>query len=150
MLVLGIDPGIDRLGWAIMQSKPIKLIDFGVISVKTLLNLHKKLASLIKKYPDLEQASVEDLFFQTNVKTALKIGEARGVIHLTLAKHGIKTVDYNPKTIKKVITGSGSADKKQIQKMIKILLKMEDIIKPDDAADAVAIALTHIYTNPRL
>jgi len=150
MLILGIDPGIDRLGWAIIQSSPIKLIDYGVISVKTLLGLHKKLASIIKKYPSLKQASVEELFFQTNVKTALKIGEARGAIHLTLAKQGIKATDYNPKTIKKVITGSGSADKKQIQKMIKILLKMEDIIKPDDAADAVAIALTHVYTNPRL
>ena len=92
-------------------------------------------------------AAVEKLFFQTNVKTALAVGQARGVIMLCIQKAGIEPFEYTPNEVKQAVAGYGGADKKQVQEMVRALLQLDKIPKPDDAADALAIAITHLNTN---
>ncbi|MDO9348154.1 MAG: crossover junction endodeoxyribonuclease RuvC, partial [Anaerolineales bacterium] len=94
-----------------------------------------------------ESAAVEKLFFQSNVKTAIAVGQARGVALLALAEAGLEIAEYTPNEVKQAVTGYGSADKKQIQEMVRILLRMAHIPQPDDAADALAIAITHLHTR---
>ena len=153
MIILGIDPGIARVGWGIIEEKNSKqsLIDVGCFETslnlaeeKRLQSIHQFIKSLIKKFkPDV--ASVESLFFATNAKTALTVGQARGVILLALAEENISYISYTPLQVKQSISGYGKADKNQVQQMVKSLLKLPQIPKPDDAADALAIALTHAF-----
>jgi crossover junction endodeoxyribonuclease RuvC len=152
MKILGIDPGTGRMGFAILEKEKGKevLLDVGCLETKTnsplperLLKIYEFLDKLIKKYnPD--QAAVEELFFATNAKTAMSVGAARGVILLACAKHKIAVTDYSPVKIKLAVAGYGKADKKQVEYMVCQILKLKEIPKPDDAVDAVAVALTHI------
>ena len=148
-IILGIDPGYGLTGYGVIKvsGNKYKTLDYGVI--KTLVGeefkdrlkyLHQDLEKIIKKYkPDL--AAVEELFFFKNVKTAIKVGQARGVILLGLCLAGIPIVEFTPLQVKQAVSGYGQADKKQVQKMVKLLLNLEEIPKPDDAADALAIAI---------
>lgn len=165
--ILGIDPGIARCGWGIVeaQSSParnatqsvaggkFKVQSFGCVETKVgtltekrLLIVHEEIIKLINKYkPD--SIAVEELFFNTNAKTALVVGQARGVVLLASAKQNIPVFTYTPLQIKVAITGYGRAEKNQIGQMVKTLLKLKEIPKPDDVTDALAVALTHSFTK---
>lgn len=152
MKVLGIDPGTGRMGFAVLEKTKGKesLLDAGCLETmansplpERLLKIYEFLDELIKKYkPD--EAAIEELFFATNAKTAMSVGAARGVILLACARHKIPTTDYSPVKIKLAVAGYGKADKRQVEYMVCQILKLKEIPKPDDAVDAVAVALTHI------
>ncbi|MDO8521387.1 MAG: crossover junction endodeoxyribonuclease RuvC [bacterium] len=149
MIILGIDPGIARMGFGVIEEVKLKAraIDYGCIETtkdtphaERLCILHGALTKLIQKYKP-ERVAVEQLFFSKNVKTALQVGEARGVIMLTCAMEKVPVVEISPKEVKVALTGYGQADKPQMQKMIQLILGLKELPKPDDAADALAIAL---------
>lgn len=152
MRVIGIDPGLALMGFGVIDSDGyrFRMIDYGVIETpahtddpERLLQLWKGLNELFEKYkPDA--VSVEELFFNKNVKTAISIGQARGVALLAVKNCGIPLYEYTPLQAKQAVVGYGRAEKKQIQLMVKTILGLSDIPKPDDAADALAIAITHI------
>jgi crossover junction endodeoxyribonuclease RuvC len=148
MIILGIDPGIGRTGYAILEQSgsDIRLRECGCISTKPgtrepgrLLEIKKDIVSLIKKWQP-EAICLESLFFAANSKTAMSVGQARGVVLVTAEEHGLLIMDITPLQVKIAVTGYGKADKPQIQRMIVILLNLKKVPKPDDAADAVAIA----------
>ena len=149
MYILGIDPGFGRLGYGIIEYRNSKyrLVEYGCITTPAnerlpsrLKKIQDDLEEIISRY-NIDEASVEDLFFNTNIRTGIQVAEARGVILCTLEKHGIKINEYTPLQVKQAITGYGKADKQQMQKMVQVLLNLDSIPKPDDAADALAIAL---------
>lgn len=153
MIVLGIDPGIALTGFGLIRLNDLnepELITHGVINSTAegdtssrLIFLYRELTELIEQYkPD--QSAVEKLFFQKNQKTAMAVSEARGVITLCLAEHSLPMAEYSPNAVKQAVTSYGNAGKKQVQEMVKIALHLDDIPKPDDAADALAIALCHL------
>lgn len=152
MIVMGIDPGLALMGYGVVESDGyrFKTLDYGVVETEAhteeperLLKLWQGLNELLNKYrPDA--VSVEELFFNKNVKTAISIGQARGVILLAVKNCGIPLFEYTPLQAKQAVAGYGHADKKQIQFMVKTILGLAEIPKPDDAADALAIAITHI------
>jgi crossover junction endodeoxyribonuclease RuvC len=154
MIILGIDPGTARVGWAIVDPQHIKResVSYGCLTTeklespeKRLKNIYEDILRIIDTYtPDC--LSVENLFFSTNVKTAIAVGEARGVILLAAGIRGIPVYSYSPNVVKQTICGSGKADKKQVQYMIKQIIKLTEVPKPDDTADALALALTHAYS----
>jgi crossover junction endodeoxyribonuclease RuvC len=155
-LALGIDPGTASTGYGLVRLMPdgeLVAVSYGIISTPKdaspaarLLMLFNDLNKLIKKNkPDT--AAVEKLFFQSNVKTALAVGQARGVALLCLQKAGIEPFEYTPNEVKQAVAGYGGADKRQVQEMVRALLQLVDIPKPDDAADALAIAITHLNTK---
>ena len=149
MIILGIDPGIARMGYGIVEEikQKARAVAYGCFETgknmahaKRLAAVHKELARLIKLHKP-ERVAVEKLFFSKNVKTALQVGEARGVIMLTCAELNVPVFEISPKEVKQALTGYGDADKQQMQKMIQLILGLKTIPKPDDAADALAIAL---------
>lgn len=150
MIVMGIDPGTALTGYGFIEISDrgqLKAIDYGVITTAAnekmenrLLQIYEGLTQKILLYkPD--QAAVEKLFFHTNVTTAISVGQARGVILLCLAKAGIEIAEFTPMEVKQAVVGYGGAEKKQVQLMVKAILNLESIPKPDDAADALAIAI---------
>ena len=155
MVVMGIDPGFAVLVYGIENhsGNSFQLSDYDVITTSAslplanrLLVLEKGLVELIDKYmPDA--VSVEDLFFNNNSKTAIKVGQGRGVALLCAARAGIPVYEYTPLQVKQGVTGYGRADKVQVQHMVKILLNLEKIPKPDDAADALAAAICHAHCS---
>lgn len=156
MLVLGIDPGTATTGYGLVQETPqgqLEVVKYGVILTpagelpeKRLLYLYQQLKELILLHrPD--SAAVEKLFFQRNVSTAISVGQARGVILLSLAECGVVVTEYNPLDVKQAVAGYGGAEKKQVQQMVKALLNLEDVPRPDDAADALAIAICHLHSS---
>lgn len=155
-LALGIDPGTATTGYGLVRLMPdgeLVAVSYGIISTPKestpaarLEMLFDDLDKLLKKYrPDT--VAVEKLFFQSNVKTALAVGQARGVIMLCLQKAGLEAFEYTPNEVKQAVAGYGGADKRQVQDMVRVLLQLDEIPKPDDAADALAIAITHLNTN---
>lgn len=155
MVILGIDPGYAIVGYGLVNSEKgnFSVIDYGVITTPKdeamptrLAMISDAMTKLIEKYkPDC--VAVEELFFSNNQKTAINVAQARGVIVLTAINHCGKLYEYTPMQIKQAMTGWGKADKAQIQAMVTRLLKLKSIPKPDDAADALAVALTHAQTN---
>lgn len=156
MLVIGIDPGTASTGYGLIhQSKSgqLELVDYGLISTAAgrptparLLDLYSDLSEVLRDYqPDT--AAVEQIFFQRNVKTALMVGQARGVALLALAEIEIQVAEYTPSEIKLAVSGYGNADKPQMQTMVKALLKMDHLPRPDDAADALAVAICHCHSH---
>lgn len=154
--VLGIDPGTAATGWAVLEEKKkdeAKLVAFGCINTSKiksdadrLVEIGKDIATLIRKYKP-QEAAIEDLFFFKNLKTAIAVSQARGVILYKIAKNKILVQNYTPLQVKQALTGYGRADKKQIQIMVKNILKLKSIPKPDDAADAIAIAMCHLNSR---
>lgn len=150
MRVLGIDPGIARMGWSIVERNGVHLqaIAYGCFETKTeesvqerLLKIHSFLTQLITKQKP-ERVAVEELFFNTNAKTAFVVGQARGVVLLAAAEFALPVNIYTPLQVKIAMTGYGRAEKKQIGQMVKILLKLPTIPTPDDTTDAIAVGLT--------
>jgi len=155
MIILGIDPGYATVGFGVIETAngKNKAIEYGVILTPKEDSLPKRLAKisegfdkLIEKYhPDA--VAIEELFFQNNQKTAILVAEARGAILLTVYGKVKNLYEYTPLQIKQAMTGYGRADKQQIQHMVTRYLNLKEIPKPDDAADALAVALTHAQTN---
>ncbi len=153
MIILGVDPGTATTGYGLIRkNRELKLIDYGCIKTTTdlttaerLKKLHDQLNVLIKKHKP-NMMAVEDIFFFKNLKTAIKVSQARGVILLTAAKIKIPVFEYTPLQIKQAITSYGRAEKIQVQKMVKLLLDLKEIPKPDDAADALAAAICCAHT----
>ena len=156
MIILGFDPGLATLGYGVIQTEPRKkpvVLDYGIISTpkdenlpSRLCLLEKGVKQIIDKYKPNEIA-IEELFFAKNVKTGIAVAHARGVTLLTATKECGRIFEYTPLQIKQALTGYGRADKNQIQQMVKSLLGLKSIPKPDDAADALAVALCHAQTN---
>jgi crossover junction endodeoxyribonuclease RuvC len=153
--VLGIDPGTATTGWAVVEekNKNPKLIACGCVNTskinsdaERLVEIGQDIQALLKKYkPD--EAAIEDLFFFSNQKTAITVAQARGVVLYELKKNKMPIQNYTPLQVKQALTGYGRADKKQIQLMVKNILKLKTIPRPDDAADAVAIAICHLNSR---
>lgn len=156
MIILGIDSGTARTGYGVLKkiNKVNKKCEYEVLGCGCITTsskesperrieiIFKEVEKIIRKQkPNI--ICLEELFFNTNVKTAMSVGRVSGAVMLLAAKHKIKVVEYTPLQVKVAITGYGRADKSQMQKMIKTLLKLSDIPKPDDAADALAVALCH-------
>jgi len=155
-LTLGIDPGIATTGYGLvrlLEDGGLEAVTFGVILTppktpahQRLLMLHGDLQELFSHYrPD--SCAVEKLFFQRNVSTAIAVGQARGVVMLAIAQAGLDVAEYTPNEVKQAVAGYGSAQKRQVQEMVRTLLALPEIPQPDDAADALAIAITHLHTN---
>lgn len=154
MRILGIDPGYAIVGYGVVEHERgrNKYISHGAATTPAGMPLHLRLMEiysdmgiLIDKYkPDA--VAVEELFFNTNVKTAIQVGHARGVILLACAEKGVELFEYTPLQVKQAVVGYGRAEKKQVMEMTKILLGLSAVPKPDDAADALAIAICHGHT----
>jgi crossover junction endodeoxyribonuclease RuvC len=152
--ILGIDPGTGILGFGVIDLSPKGpvLVDAGVIRTPVkeddavrLLTIYEELTDIIAQNKP-EIMSVEKLFFARNVTTAMTVSQARGVVLLCAMQAGMKIFEYTPMQIKQTTTGYGKADKKQMQEMVRVLLKLKVVPKPDDAADALAAAITHAMT----
>lgn len=155
MLIMGIDPGVATIGYAVIfcEKNKITVIDCGCLKTspqndfgQRLIQIHKGIKALIKKHqPDW--VAVETLFFAKNVKTAMRVSESRGAVILAAAESRIQVLEYTPLQVKQALTGYGRASKEQIQMMVKNILKLKKIPKPDDMADALAIAITCSQTH---
>ncbi|HOJ78827.1 MAG TPA: crossover junction endodeoxyribonuclease RuvC [Bacillota bacterium] len=155
MVILGIDPGTAITGYGIIshQGNHLKKIGVGVIRTSPqqdmslrLKVIYDEMHSLIAKYQP-EVIAVEELFFNKNVRTALAVGQARGVIMLAAANSGLDIVEYTPLQVKQAVVGYGRAEKHQIQEMVRMLLCLPEVPKPDDAADALAVAICHAHSR---
>lgn len=156
MIIVGFDPGIATLGYGVIKTdkrKKPEMLDYGIVSTPKEENIAVRLAmiekgvkQIIEKYkPD--EIAIEELFFAKNVKTGIAVAHARGVVLLTCIKECGRIYEYTPLQIKQALTGYGRAEKVQIQAMVKTFLNLKAVPKPDDAADALAVALTHAQTN---
>ena len=156
MIILGIDPGYALMGWGVIEANGsrMRLLDYGCIETKAgepmqhrLRTLQVSLQAILNTWkPD--DVAVEELFFARNVTTALMVGAARGAAIIAAAEYTENLYEYTPMQIKQAVTGYGKADKQQIQQMVKLLLHMDHTPKPDDAADAIACAITHAQAGP--
>ena len=156
MIVLGVDPGLATLGWGVIEAERGKqrLVEYGCILTTPqqtfpdrLRQIGQDMRALLSRYrPD--EIAFEELFFARNVTTALTVGAARGVSLAACAEYTDRLYEYTPMQVKQAIVGYGKAEKQQVQQMVKLLLHMQEIARPDDAADAIAIALTHAATGP--
>ncbi len=154
MRVLGIDPGTATTGYGLIarpsDDDSIELVEYGVLRTspdtpmaERLLELHSGIDEIVQALePDV--FAVEELYFARNVSSALKVGQARGVVLLVAAQASLPVFEYQPRQIKLSLTGYGSADKSQVQEMVRLTLDLAELPRPDDAADAIATALTHL------
>ncbi len=151
MRILGIDPGYAIMGWAVldMRGNHFEAVDYGSITTDAgvdmplrLEHLFSELTSIISRYQP-EEAAIEELFFNNNAKTVIHVGEARGIAILACVLGGLSVSEYTPLQIKQALVGYGRAEKKQVQAMVKAILNLAEVPKPDDTADAVAAAICH-------
>ncbi len=154
MIILGVDPGTAITGYGVVTSDgdDLSAIAYGAITTPSdwpmpdrLVHVHDQLVSLIEKYRPTD-AVVEKLFFSKNVRTALSVGQARGVALLAAAQARLAVHEYTPLQIKQAVVGYGRAEKAQIQQMVKLLLQLDETPQPDDAADALAVAICHAHS----
>jgi crossover junction endodeoxyribonuclease RuvC len=154
MRILGIDPGIGRTGWGsvtVIKGK-LEVLGFGCIETLPQQNVEQRLVELYSQIMTILKAetpdafAIEELFFNTNAKTAMVVGQARGVVLLAAAQQEVPVTIYTPLQVKIAITGYGRAEKRQVGEMVKILLQLESVPKPDDTSDALAIAITHAFS----
>lgn len=153
MRVLGIDPGSETLGWGVLEGENLKyrLVEFGAVRSspkdafsKRLLKIGDGVAEVIERFcPDV--LAIEEAFYATNVKVALKLGQVRGAVLYLSEKRNLEVAEYSPRLIKQTVVGYGNAEKHQIQEMVRLLLKMKSVPQPHDAADALAIAICHFH-----
>jgi crossover junction endodeoxyribonuclease RuvC len=152
-VVLGIDPGLSLTGWGVVLKNgadKISLIEYGCVKTDTskklvdrLKSIYLTLTEIIQKHKP-ELMAIEELFFMKRASSVAQVGQARGAILLSAAMENLPVFEYNPRHVKMALTGYGSADKNQIQQMVKLLLRLKEIPKPDDSADALALAICHI------
>ena len=156
MVILGIDPGFGRIGYGIINfsNNQYKIVEYGCITTpensyfpKRLNKIEEDLETILLRHKNIDVASIEDLYFNTNTTTAIKVAQARGVILNTLSKHEIDIFEYTPIQAKQAIAGYGRASKHQVMEMLKKYLKMENMPKLDDTADALALAICHVQYN---
>ena len=155
MITLGIDPGTATTGYGVVEiiGNKLKMIEHGCITTPAHTALELRLQELFRKLKGLilqhkpEALAVEEIFFNKNVKTAVSVAQARGVIMLSAAEHSLKVGEYTPPQIKLAVTGYGKADKRQVQSMVQTLLNLDKIPKPDDAADGLAVAICHLHSS---
>ena len=156
MIILGIDPGLATMGYGVISAVHgnFSVIDYGVVTTPKELTLPQRLAQLEEGVKELvetfqpQNIAIEELFFSKNITTGIPVAEARGVILLTAVKSlGDEVYEYTPNQIKMAITGYGGADKIQMQHMVQALLRLKKVPRPDDAADALAVALCHAQTS---
>ena len=155
-LAIGIDPGTATTGYGLVrlaQDGSLVAVKYGVILTSKdasaparLEMIYDQLSDIIRQF-NPETAAVEKLFFARNVTTGIAVGQARGVVMLSLQQAGIEAFEYTPNEIKQAVAGYGSAEKRQVQEMVRALLQLDSIPKPDDAADALAVAITHLNTK---
>lgn len=156
MRILGIDPGIGRLGWGVIEkerSSQFSVFGYGCVETQPnsdipgrLYAIYDEVCRIIDEYKP-EALAIEDLFFAKNVKTAFAVGQARGVVLLAASQKNLSVNVYTPQQVKLTVTGYGKAEKKQVGQMVKLTLKLDKVPSPDDTADALAIALTHAFTK---
>lgn len=155
MLVLGIDPGTATTGYGLVRETAdsgYEVVDYGVFLTPAGLLPEKRLIMLYDQINEIlllhrpQQGAVEKLFFARNVTTAIAVGQARGVTLLAMAQHGLTVAEYTPLEVKQAVTGYGKAEKKQVQMMVQAMLQLEELPRPDDAADALAIAICHLQS----
>lgn len=155
MRILGIDPGYAIMGWGVVDYIGNRLTPVAYGSLETeahtpaedrLLALYEGLIEIIEKYQP-EEASIEELFFNNNAKTAIIVGEARGIALLACRQNNLAISEYTPLQIKQSLVGYGRADKKQVQQMVKTILNLEKVPKPDDTADALAASICHAHSS---
>lgn len=160
MIVLGIDPGTALTGYGFIDLSPrgtLTAIDYGVVETPAAISMEMRLLQLYEGIKEKillhkpHRGAVEKLFFHRNVTTAISVGQARGVILLCLAEAGVEVAEFTPMEVKQAVVGYGNAEKKQVQIMVKAMLNLDSIPKPDDAADALAIAIccanSNLYLN---
>lgn len=154
MTILGIDPGLATMGWGAISYDEVKpkILDYGALITppdmpmpQRLMSLYDGVEELCRRF-DPDDIAMEELFFCKNVTTAIAVGEARGAALVAMRKHTNNLFEYTPMQIKQAVTGYGKADKKQVQQMVKLLLNLPEIPRPDDAADGLAIAITHAHS----
>jgi len=155
MVVIGIDPGTATTGYGLVSESEegtLVAVEYGVIQTpagdampERLEQLYRQLNEILLLHQPVSGA-VEKLFFQRNVTTAISVGQARGVALLALAQAGLSVSEYTPMEIKQAVAGYGGADKQQVQQMVRALLNLKDIPRPDDAADALAVAICHLHS----
>lgn len=158
MIILGIDPGTTLIGWGLIskQGSEITPLKYGCIRGEKITGRSERLSYIFDSLSDIieknrpDQVCVEELFFFKNQKTVISVAEARGVILLAINKFGLPVYEYTPLQIKQALTGYGRAEKKQIQEMVRLTCNLKECPKPDDAADALAIAICHAQTNNQL
>lgn len=158
MIILGIDPGYAIVGYGLIDytNNHFTVLDYGAITTpagmdfnRRLEIIHDELEQIILKFKPSCMA-IEKLFYNTNAKTVIDVAQARGVILFTAQKHGLDVSEYTPLQVKQSVVGYGRAEKKQVQEMMRIMLKLEKIPKPDDTADALAMAICHAHTSGSL
>jgi crossover junction endodeoxyribonuclease RuvC len=154
-LILGLDPGTARTGFGVIeqQGSRLRAVEFGILATPAGLEMHHRLALVFEQVGELlerhrpEAAAVETLFFNVNVRTAMAVGQARGVTLLACSRAGCRLFEYSPQQVKQAVVGYGRADKRQVQEMVRLLLGLSRIPRPDDAADALGIAICHAQTK---
>lgn len=154
MLVLGIDPGTAITGYGLVKYERGRetMIRCGVIRTSADLDMPRRLVKIYREYNDLlteykpEAVAVEELFHHKNAKTVITVAQSRGILLMSAAACGIEVAEYTPLQVKQAVTGFGNADKKQVQIMVQKILKLDAVPRPDDAADALAIALCHLHS----
>jgi len=155
VIVLGIDPGLARTGYGVVEktSNTLTELDYGYISSPVRMALSERIYIVYKSVLQLlaqhspEALAVEQLFFCKNVRTAMQVGEARGAVLTAAAQQGVQVFEYTPLQVKQAVAGYGRAEKKQVQQMVCLLLNLAEPPKPDDAADALAVAICHIQSS---
>lgn len=154
MLILGIDPGYAIVGYGVVKYENYKFapIEYGAITTPAKINFTKRLdmifegmSSIFEKYP-IDSMAIEKLFFNTNTTTAIDVAQARGVILLSAQKHSVPIFEYTPLQVKQAVTGYGRAQKAQVMEMTRQMLSLKSVPKPDDTADALAMAICHGYS----
>jgi len=152
--VLGVDPGTAITGWGVVEGdgNDLQMIAYGVITTAAgtplparLQSIYGELTRIVSQWQPAESA-IEELFFSKNAKTAMAVGHGRGAAMLALANANLPITEYKPLEIKQAITGHGGADKQQIQQMVSLLLRLDELPRPDDAADALAVAICHLHS----
>lgn len=155
-LVLGIDPGTATTGYGLVRDREdgsLEPVTYGTIQTPAGMPSHQRLSILFHQLNELlllhhpDGVAVEKLFFQRNISTAIAVGQARGVVMLAISEAGLMVGEYTPNEVKQAVAGYGSAGKKQVQEMVRVLLGLQERPQPDDAADALAIAITHLNTQ---
>ena len=154
-IILGIDPGTATMGWGVIRQEGNRLsyVQHGAITTPSQWEMPRRLGRLFDGVTELvkgyrpETVAVEELFFNTNVTTVITVGQARGVVLLAAYRAGIEVAEYTPLQVKQAITSYGRAEKRQVQEMVKSLLRLREIPKPDDAADGLAIAVCHAFSS---
>jgi crossover junction endodeoxyribonuclease RuvC len=155
-LVMGIDPGTATTGYGLVRDREdgsLEAIDYGTIQTPAGMPAHQRLSQLFHRLNEIltlhrpDGCAVEKLFFQRNVSTAIAVGQARGVVMLSISEAGLEMAEYTPNEVKQAVAGYGKAGKKQVQEMVRVLLRLPEVPRPDDAADALAIAITHLNTQ---